>query len=163
MAVSCFRSVVFNWLNFCTDYDTPKNIVMYKRFIAGLGGAIALTILHETVRKNCKNAPEINKVGEEALEKSLNQFDASIDSPDKLYAATLVGDVVGNGIYYAGTATNKAGLLSGLAMGVGTVLLPRKIGLDDAPVAENNQKKMMTIGYYLFGALVTKLIYDQIK
>lgn len=94
--------------------------------------------MHETIRKNCKNAPEINKAGAEALEKSLNQFDASIDSPDKLYAATLVGDVVGNGIYYAGTATNRACVLSGLPMGVGTILLPEKIGLDNAPVAENN-------------------------
>ncbi|WP_147366833.1 hypothetical protein [Epilithonimonas arachidiradicis] len=107
--------------------------------------------------------PEVNKLGEEALEKALDHFDAAIDNPDKLYAATLAGDVLGNGIYYAGTATNNAGLLSGLAMGVGTVLIPGKIGLDDAPVAENTRKKMMTIGYYLFGALVTKLIYDQIK
>jgi len=50
-----------------------------------------------------------------------------------------------------------------LAIGVGTVLLTGKMGLDDVPFAKNNQQKMMTIGYYLFGALVTKLIYDRIK
>jgi len=151
------------WLNFCTAVITLKNKDMYKRFIAGLGGAIALTVVHEIIRKNFNNVPEINKVGEEALEKSLENFDSNITNPDQLYAATLAGDVIGNGIYFAGTATNSAGLLSGIAMGAGTVLLPAKLGLDDQPVAGSSQKKLMTVAYYIFGSLVTKVIYDQIK
>ncbi len=136
---------------------------MYKRFIAGLGGAIALTVLHEVIRKNFDNVPEINKVGEEALEKSLQNFDSTISSPDQLYAATLAGEVLGNGIYFAGTATNSAGIISGLAMGAGTVLLPSKLGLDNKPVAGNTQKKLLTVAYYIFGSMITKLIYDRIK
>lgn len=136
---------------------------MYKRFIAGLAGAIALNILHESVRKNFDNVPEINKVGEEALDKTLEKFDISLDNPDKIYVATLAGDVIGNGLYFAGTATNEAGVLSGIAMGIGTVLLPNQIGLDDSPVAETVQKKIMTVGYYVFGALITKIVYDRIK
>lgn len=136
---------------------------MYKKIIAGLGGALALSLLHETIRKNFDNVPEINKVGEEALNKALDKADMKITNHDQLYAATLAGDVIGNGIYYATTATSGFNIASGLAMGLGALALPGKVGLDEDPVAETTQKKVMTVAYYLFGAIVTKFIYDKIK
>ena len=136
---------------------------MYKKILAGLGGAIALNLVHEVIRKNFDNVPEVNKVGEEALNKALETIDLKISDQDQLYAATLAGDVISNGIYYATTATSGFNIASGLAAGIVAVMLPQKMGLDDSPVAENNQKKIMTVGYYLFGAIVTKLIYDKIK
>jgi hypothetical protein len=136
---------------------------MYKKIIAGLGGAIALSLLHEAVRRNFDNVPEINKVGEEALNKALDKADMKITNQDQLYAATLAGDVIGNGMYYATTATSGFNIASGLAMGLGALALPEKLGLDEKPVAETNQKKVMTVAYYLFGAVITKFIYDKIK
>lgn len=136
---------------------------MYKKMLAGLGGAIALNLLHEIIRKNFKNVPEINKVGEEALNKGLEKVDMKISNQNQLYAATLAADVLSNGIYYAATATAEFNIASGVAAGVGSVFLPKKMGLDDSPIAETNQKKLMTVGYYLFGAVVTKIIYDKIK
>lgn len=130
--------------------------------LAGLGGAIALNLLHEVIRKNCDNVPHINELGEEALQKVTDDTALEISDPDKLYAATLAGDIVSNAIYYGTTATNH-NFTSGLAAGIGAIVLPKKMGLDDSPVAENNTKKIMTVGYYLFGAIVTKLIYDKIK
>ena len=135
---------------------------MFKKMLAGLGGAIALNLLHEIVRKNCDNVPHINEVGEEALKKMTDSTALEISDPDKLYAATLAGDIVSNTIYYGTTATNH-NFTSGLAAGVGAIVLPQKLGLNDQPVAENNRKKIITVGYYLFGALVTKFIYDKIK
>ncbi|WP_294210145.1 hypothetical protein [uncultured Chryseobacterium sp.] len=136
---------------------------MYKKILAGLGGAIALNLLHETIRKNFNNVPEVNKVGEEALNKALDKADMKITNPDQLYAATLAGDVISNGIYYATTATSSFNIASGLLAGIGAVALPKKMGLDHDPVAETTEKKVMTVAYYLFGAVVTKLIYDKIK
>ena len=129
---------------------------------AGFGGAVALNILHETVRKNFDNVPEVNKVGEEALVKTLNKVDVTLNGKDEKYLATLAGDIVSNGIYYAATAA-KMPLLSGLAAGVGAVTLPSKMGLDDTPVAGTTQKKVMTISYYVVGALVTAGIYKLLK
>lgn len=135
---------------------------MYKKIIAGLGGAIALNILHETIRKNFSNVPHINELGEEALLKATENTAINFTGKNELYAATLVGDILSNGIYYATTATNH-NVLSGLAAGLGAIGLPDKMGLNDEPVAANNKKKLMTVGYYLFGAIVTKVIYDKIK
>lgn len=135
---------------------------MYKKMIAGFAGAIALNILHETIRKNFKNVPHINEVGEEALLKISDYASINIEGETNLYATTLVGDIVSNGLYYATTATEKD-LASGLMAGIGAVALPKKLGLNDEPIAENFQKKAMTIGYYVFGAIVTKFVYNKIK
>lgn len=134
---------------------------MYKKMIAGFGGAIALNILHEVIRKNFTDVPHVNEVGEEALLKVTDQTPFSISS-DKIYAATLAGDILSNGIYYATTATQN-NMASGLIAGIGAVALPKHMGLNDEPVASNTKKKLMTVGYYVFGAVVTKLIYDKIK
>ncbi|WP_288243896.1 hypothetical protein [uncultured Chryseobacterium sp.] len=136
---------------------------MYKKILAGLGGAVALSLLHEAIRKNFDNVPEINKVGEEALNKALDKVDAKVTNHDQLYAATLAGDVIGNGMYYAATATTGFNVASGVMMGLGAVVLPEKLGLNNTPVAGSTQKKVMTVAYYLFGAIVTKFIYDKIK
>lgn len=135
---------------------------MYKKIIAGMGGAIALSVLHEVIRKNFTNVPHINEVGEEAVEKAIARTPLNITGKDSLYATTLVGDLVSNGLYYATTAT-KHNLASGLLMGVGAITLPQQIGLNSEPIAGNTKKKAMTIGYYLVGAFVTKCIYDRIK
>jgi len=135
---------------------------MYKKILAGLGGAVALSILHETIRKNFDHVPHINELGEEALSKMTDDTAISITGKDNMYVATLVSDIVSNGLYYATTAT-KHDLTSGILAGVSAISLPKPLGLDDKPVAETNQKKLMTVGYYLFGALVTKFIYDRIK
>lgn len=136
--------------------------MMVKKIIAGFGGALALNILHEVIRKNFTNVPHINEVGEEALLKMTEGTDLKIRDENSLYAFTLAGDVVSNGLYYSATATNH-NLISGLAAGVGAVFLPKQMGLDEQPVAGSDQKKLMTVAYYVFGALVTKLIYDKIK
>ena len=91
------------------------------------------------------------------------RLDMQITNHDQLYAATLAGDVISNGIYYATTATTGFSITSGVVAGLGAVMLPEKMGLNDEPVAETTQKKVMTVGYYLFGAIVTKLIYDQLN
>ncbi|WP_131725515.1 MULTISPECIES: hypothetical protein [unclassified Chryseobacterium] len=135
---------------------------MLKKMIAGLGGAVALNLLHEVVRKTCKDVPHINELGEEALSKMTDGTAMKITNPDQLYAATLAGDVISNSVYYATTATTHD-FASGLLAGVGAIALPQKLGLDPDPVAGTTRKKVMTVGYYLFGAIVTKLIYDQIK
>lgn len=134
---------------------------MVKKMIAGFGGAIALNILHEIIRKNFTNVPHINELGEEALLKMTDQTPFTISS-DKIYAATLAGDILSNGLYYATTATQH-NMASGLVAGIGAIALPKHIGLDETPVAANTKRKLMTVGYYVFGAVVTKLIYDRIN
>ena len=43
----------------------------------------------------------------------------------------------------------------GLSAGIGALKMPEPLGLDDTPVTHTNTTKALTVGYYLFGALVT--------
>lgn len=139
-----------------------------KNIVAGLGGAIALNLLHEAF-KHKKGTPRIDLLGEEALQKTLEPIGQEIQNEDTLYAATLGADIVSNTMYYAtigagGTANIwPRALALGLTAGIGAVKLPEPMGLDDAPVAASTQKQALTVGYYVFGALVTAALLKAMK
>jgi hypothetical protein len=132
-----------------------------QNLLAGLGGAIALNILHESLKKKDKDMPRIDLLGEEALQKTLQHFGGGIDDDNKLYAATLAGDVISNSLYYSMIGKGDPqyvwarAVAYGVAGGVGAITLPKPMGLDEGPVAHTNKTKALTVGYYLAGALVT--------
>ena len=135
-----------------------------KNFLAGLGGATALNILHESLKHYGSDMPRIDLLGEEALQKSLQHAGTEIKDKDALYAATLGGDIVSNATYYSliGSGNPKylwtKAIALGLTAGIAAVALPKYIGLDPKPVARNSKVKIKTVGYYLAGALVTACI-----
>lgn len=139
-----------------------------KNFLAGLGGAIVLNLLHESLKKKAIDTPRIDLVGEEALQKTLGFFGTKIENKDTLYKATLAGDVISNATYYSmiGNSTENVwgkAISLGLVAGIGAVVIPKEIGLDEKPVAKNNQVKALTVGYYLVGALATAAILTVLK
>lgn len=132
-----------------------------KNLIAGMAGAAALNILHETLRKKYDNVPRVDLVGKEAVQKTLTHFGKPITNDNHLYQVTLAGDLLSNAAYYALIGSGKSqavwskSIVIGLAAGIGAVALPEPMGLDPQPVTKSNQVKLLTVGYYLFGALVT--------
>lgn len=130
-------------------------------YLAGLGGAIALNTLHESLKRKDNDMPRVDLLGEEALQKTLSHFDAEIEDKKSLYSATLAGDLLSNTMYYSMIGNGDRDYLFtraiayGLAAGVGAVTLPKPLGLDDEPVTQTNKTKALTVGYYLAGALVT--------
>ena len=135
-----------------------------KNLLAGLGGAIALNILHESLKKTDKNMPRIDKLGEEAVQKSLSYAGTSIEDKDTLYGVTLGADLISNALYFSLIGSGKPNQIwpkaisLGLAAGTGAITLSEPMGLDDTPVAKNNKVKALTVAYYLAGALVTGCI-----
>ncbi len=131
-----------------------------QNLLAGLGGAIALNILHESLKRT-GDMPRIDLLGEEALQKGLQHFGTEIKDENVLYGATLGGDIVSNALYYAiiGSGAKKhvwaKATTLGLAAGIGAVALPKHLGLNPKPVAHNKKVKALTVAYYLTGALVT--------
>ncbi|MGA9638247.1 hypothetical protein [Flavobacterium sp.] len=134
-----------------------------NNFLAGLGGALVLTILNESLKNINHNMPRINLVGEEAVYKAAQFLGYEIEDEHILTGSTLVGDIVSNATYYSlisgeGKELWAKAVSSGLLAGYGVVNLPDKIELDDTPVAKNLTTKALTIGYYLAGALATATI-----
>jgi len=137
-----------------------------KNLIGGFAGAIALNILHETLKKEKSNVPRIDLLGEEALQKTLRHFGAGINQKEDLYKATLAGDVLSNTFYFSliGAGNRKylwpRAIFLGLSAGIGAVKLPEPMGLDPEPVTKTDQVKVLTVGYYVFGAVVTALVLN---
>lgn len=133
-----------------------------KNIIAGLGGALALNLIHESLKRSGSGMPRIDLLGEEAIQKGIEQLGyGKIKDQNTLYAATLGGDLVSNAVYYSfiGNGNHKyiwgKAIALGLSAGIGAIYLPEPMGLDPKPVAGNEKKKVLTIAYYVAGALVT--------
>lgn len=127
---------------------------------AGLIGSAALNILHEVVRKNVNNFPEVNLLGAEAVSKTLSQYGRPINDPDDLHKVTLELDLIANAAYYSAIGGSgkyiwPKAIAMGLGAGFGALKLPKPLGLDPSPVNETTQKQVLTVGYYLFGAIIT--------
>jgi hypothetical protein len=139
-----------------------------KNFIAGLSGAIALNILHETLKAKKQEVPRIDLLGEEALQKTLGLFDTQIKDKTDLFKATLTGDVISNALYYSLIGSGDKyvwpkAIVLGLTAGIGAINLPEPMGLDPEPVTRTPQIKALTVGYYVFGALVTGVVLKMLK
>ncbi|MES2269004.1 MAG: hypothetical protein V4520_19725 [Bacteroidota bacterium] len=142
---------------------------LLKNFAGGLAGAVALNILHETVRHLYHDAPRVELIGEEAVTKISNAADIEPPTGDALYLTTLAGDVLSNAMYYSAIGAVKkkhlliTGLGLGLAAGVGALKLTKPIGLSDAPVTRNNTTKALTVAWYTFGGLVAALTIKSLR
>lgn len=134
--------------------------------LGGLAGAVALNLIHETVRRFDPEAPEIQLVGEEAMSKSIKALGGDPPTGEKLYAVTLVSDIVTNALYFSAVGLGKKKYLwwrgagYGLAAGVGALELTNPMGLSDAPITKTKKTSLLTVSWYLIGGLVAALTID---
>ncbi len=132
---------------------------LFRSLAAGLAGAVALNIVHETVRRlRPADAPRMDLLGMRALARGFRAVDATPPPAPELHRLTLAADVVSNALYFALVGTGKGslgrGLLLGLAAGAGGVLLPGPLGLGEAPSNRTPQTQAMTVAWYTLGGLV---------
>jgi len=125
----------------------------------GLAGAAVLTLLHEAARRLDADAPRVDLVGEEGVNKMLENFNAEPLKGDALHAATLSGDLLANSLFYSSIGQAKddrlllSGVITGLTAGLGAAALTKKLDLDNAPVARTKKTTALTVAYYLLGGI----------
>jgi hypothetical protein len=130
----------------------------------GLAGAVALTIIHESLKNIFPKAPRMDLLGKAAVAKGLRGAGLKVPSGPKLYAVTMAADVLSNALYYSltGVGGNKGAVARGaglgLAAGIGAVTLPNYLGLPDAPSSRTTETKLMTVGLYVVGGIVASLV-----
>jgi hypothetical protein len=151
----------------CLRIKTKNFFIAYfimKRFttsiIGGIAGAVALNIVHQTVKQFYSKAPRVDFVGEEALSKGLKQAGIQPPHGKALFIATLAADLLSNAAYYTMIGLGKRkhllyhGAAHGLCAGIGALTLVKPLGLDNAPVARTYQTQIMTVAWYTFGGIV---------
>src|SRR3982751_4415269 len=105
----------------------------------GLAGAVALTVLHEVTRRLDSQAPRMDLLGMEAASKGIKAAGGHVPPKDKLFKWALAGDIFSNTLYYSAVSGKtkkqvwRKGALLGLSAGLGAVLLPKPLGLDEKP------------------------------
>ncbi|MBK0370093.1 hypothetical protein [Flavobacterium agrisoli] len=139
-----------------------------NNLLAGLGGALVLTLLNESLKKVNEDMPRIDLVGEQAIQKAATHLGYEIDDVDSLIGTALVGDIISNATYYSlingeGKELWTKAVSSGLLAGLGAINLPSKLELNDAPVAKSMTTKVWTMGYYMIGALTTATVLQFLK
>lgn len=132
--------------------------------ISGLAGSIALTLLHEVVKKNVTAAPRMDKLGQQGLSRVLSASGSEIPSEDALQKITLGGDIVGNAMYYSMVAIKPeyslyTGVLLGLTAGLGAIGLPGKMGLNEQYSNATTKTQVLTVLLYLTGGLVAGTLH----
>jgi hypothetical protein len=136
---------------------------IFKNIIGGLAGAVALNIIHQTVKAFDHQAPRVDLVGEEALTKGMEAMGLTPPTGNALFAATLAGDIISNALYYSTIGFGKRkylllrGTAIGIAAGVGALKLTEPMGLSDAPITRTDETKVMTVAWYTIGGIVTAL------
>ncbi len=130
-----------------------------KSMVSGLAGAAALTVLHESARRLIPHAPRVDVIGKRAIARPMQAMGLEPPRGKKLYAVTLAGEVLSNGLYYALTGVGKAehpyrrGALLGLMGGLGAVALPGPMGLGRQPGQRTPVTQAMTIAWYTIGGM----------
>ncbi len=140
-----------------------------KNLLGGLAGALALNIIHETVRHFYKDAPRVDEVGKEGINHAVEAVTGQSLSGKQLYTANLTGDIISNSLFYStiGSAETKnlllRGAATGISVGLSTLSMTKRMGLDDAPINRNLKTKAMTVGYYFAGGLVAGLVIRALR
>lgn len=140
-----------------------------KNMLGGLIGALVLNVIHTVAKRLDSEAPEVDKLGEEALSKTLGAVGLRPPEGMQLVAATLGADIASNTALYSliGYGGKKhalaRGVIFGAAVGFGTLAIPAKAGLDDAPIKKSLRTQVMTVAWYTIGGLAAAAAIRALK
>jgi hypothetical protein len=132
--------------------------------LGGLAGAVALNVVHESVRQFVPQAPRVHRLAMQGLASAVETAGQEPPGEAALYGMALGGDLLSNGLYYGLVGLGDAegaptrGLVLGGVAGAGAVALPPLLGLDREPVARTAATALMTVAWYAFGGWVAGLV-----
>ena len=133
-------------------------VASWKGLVTGATGAATVTLAHEVVRQLVPGAPRLDRLGMDALTKTMRALGLSAPRGERLRGYTLLADIAGNAMYYAPVASAGRrpwlrGLALGVAAGLGAVLLTPKLGLPRRHRGPHLKTQAMTVGLYALGGL----------
>ncbi len=145
-----------------------KYMKLPSSIISGLAGSIALTLLHELLKKNVSAAPRMDKLGQQGLSKVLYASGSEIPSSDDLQKLALGGDIIGNATYYSMVGVKPkysllTGAVIGLTAGIGAVALPGKMGLNEQYSNATTKTQFLAVLLYLTGGLVAGAVHTMLE
>jgi hypothetical protein len=135
---------------------------MIRALLSGLIGACTLTATHQLLKRTRPDAPSLDKLGMQSLNKVLNMAGVHLNS-DELFRQSLLGELILNTLYFSQVGENKGletiakGVTLGVTMGAGAVSLPAIAPVDGKTVHKNYSTALITIGLYALSGLSAAL------
>ncbi len=129
------------------------------RAASGMVGAGVLTAIHQAAQRVRSDAPRMDIIGMQTMARGIAAAGRPVPAEPQLFRMTLAGDLIANAIYYSGipAATSRQtwgrAVVSGVTAGVGALTLPRYVAGEDPPHSDRFANNVMTIAWYLAGAL----------
>jgi hypothetical protein len=123
--------------------------------IGGFAGACALTLINEAIKKFDPKAPRLDLLGSNAVAKFIKGPGLAPQFVQNLLPLAVTGDLISN--------TLMRGALLGIGAGLGAVVLPKSVGLDESATNRTGRTKLMTIMYYVIGGLVAAAAINAVE
>src|SRR3954467_10960631 len=139
-----------------------------ESFLAGIAGALALTAVHQAAIRVTTKAPRMEVVGERAIVKTAPALGRTPPPEPSLYRMALAGDLLANSAFYSLVACGRDARLwsravalgigagvgaLGIGAGVGALVVPPRVGLGRPPRSWQRSNQLLTVSWYLLGAL----------
>ena len=145
-----------------------KDMKIFTSLIGGFIGAATVTILNESLRRLSREAPRLDKLGEEAASKTIEAFGGNPPTGDTLYVTSMGADLLSNMVYYSSAGAHPdnsvlAGAGLGVLAGIGAVYLPEQIGLNEEHTARTDARKWVTIAMYTLGGLIAGAVINRMS
>jgi hypothetical protein len=137
---------------------------LFSSLAGGLAGALAVTVLHQILKKYDSDAPRMDLLAMEAISKGLKMADQPIPKKKDLYKYSMAGDIFSNTLYFGLASSGKAnkaiskGVFAGLSAGIGAILAPKPLGLNEKYSNKTAKTQFMSVAYYLIGGAVTGVV-----
>lgn len=132
--------------------------------IAGLAGATAMTLAHESLRRVWADAPRLDTLGRRSLAGLIRTTGHPPPARDRLQGVALAGDLASNtalfGLAVAAGPAHSApvrGLAAGVVAGLLTLALPPVLRIGPPPRRLPRATQAATVALYAGGGLVSGL------
>lgn len=145
-------------LHSCAGMDNAMNR-WGEAWMAGMVGAVALTAVHQFAQRMTADAPRMDVLGERAIAKAVLARGGTLPLQPTLHRWALAGDLAANSAYYSLVACGRESgswaraVALGLAAGAGALVMPKRLGLGEPPRSERIANQVMTVAWYLVGAI----------
>ncbi|MBA3857373.1 MAG: hypothetical protein C0507_10740 [Cyanobacteria bacterium PR.3.49] len=136
---------------------------MIRALFNGFIGAMALTTVHQALRRSLPDAPQLDRVGMRGVERFYSRIGAHPPSGDRLFLVALIADLLANSILFSqvgsrgGFMSIGKGVSLGLSAGVGAATLPAVLGLSKGATKRTRRTAALTVGMFMLGGLAAGL------
>lgn len=132
---------------------------MIRALFNGFVGAVALTTLHQALRRSLPDAPQLDRMGMRSVERFYSAIGSIPPRGEKLFLFALIADLLTNSVLFSQVGSRPGiwsigkGISLGLSAGVGAATLPAVLGLSTGATRRTRRTAALTVGMFVLGGL----------